>query len=55
MYQYFWDACTYAKQIIIFSWSNMRLLLTSKKLAGSSSYVDVSYRKRFFTTDFVKT
>ena len=34
--------------------TNMKLLLTAKKLAGSNAYVDVSFRNFFLQIDYLR-
>ena len=41
-------------KIYFLQFTNMRLLLTAKKLAGSNTYFDVTYRESFFTNWFFK-
>ena len=41
-------------KIYLLQFTNMRLLLTAKKLAGSNTYFDVTYRESFFTNWFFK-
>ena len=41
-------------KIYFLQFTNMRLLLTAKRLAGSNTYFDVTYRESFFTNWFFK-